>query len=167
MARFPPGKGGGEEVAWGYKGKGVTVHSWVEGHGLPLALQSTPANASEPAQVIPLLDAVQVRTGRRGRSRKRPKCLQMDANYDVTKTRRQVRQRGIQPLISQNPRRRKHPKLGRPRAVPVDRWKVERCFAWLQRKFRRLACRWERRNRYWLGFLSLAFSLVWLNVLLG
>lgn len=167
MAHFPPGKGGGEGVGWGYKGKGVTLHSLVEGHGLPLALQSTPANASEPAQVIPLLEAVQLQTGRKGRSRKRPKRLQADAGYDLAAVRQRLRQRGIQPFIAQNPRHRTRPKLGRPRAIPIDRWKVERCFAWLQRKFRRLACRWERRNRSWLGFLALAFSLIWLNVLLG
>lgn len=167
MVLFPPGKGGGEGVAWGYKGKGVTLHSLVEGHGLPLVLQSTPANASEPAQVIPLLDAVHLRTGQRGRSRKRPRRLQADAGYDLAALRQRLRQRGIQPLITQNPRRRKKPKLGRPRAIPLDRWKVERCFAWLQRKFRRLACRWERKNRFWLGFLALAFSLLWVDALFG
>ena len=26
MALFPPGKGGGEGVAYGYKGKGILIH---------------------------------------------------------------------------------------------------------------------------------------------
>ena len=26
MAQYPPGKGGGEEVAYGYKGKGILIH---------------------------------------------------------------------------------------------------------------------------------------------
>jgi hypothetical protein len=29
------------------------------------------------------------------------------------------------------------------------RWVVERAIAWLQKKFRRVAVRWERELRYW------------------
>jgi hypothetical protein len=36
MARFPPGKGGGEGVARGGKGKGILIHSLTEGNGMPL-----------------------------------------------------------------------------------------------------------------------------------
>src|SRR5262249_19494148 len=73
MALFPPGKGGGEGVAHGGKGKGVLIHSLTEGHGMPLANRVTPANGDERAQVVPLLDAVKVHTGKRGRPRKRLK----------------------------------------------------------------------------------------------
>lgn len=34
------------------------------------------------------------------------------------------------------------------------RWKVERAISWLQKKFRRLAVRWERRVCYWKGFFG-------------
>jgi hypothetical protein len=66
MALFPPGKGGGEGVAHGGKGKGILIHSLTEGNGMPLANRTTPANGDERAQVVPLLDAVKVRTGKRG-----------------------------------------------------------------------------------------------------
>src|SRR5512132_3655011 len=62
MALFPPGKGGGEGVVRGGKGKGILIHSLTEGHGMPLANCTTPANGDERAQVIPLLDAVKART---------------------------------------------------------------------------------------------------------
>ena len=62
MALFPPGKGGGEGVARGGKGKGILIHSLTEGNGMPLANRPTPANGDERAQVLPLLDAVKVRT---------------------------------------------------------------------------------------------------------
>ena len=75
MALFPPGKGGGEGVAHGGKGKGILIHSLTEGRGMPLANRTTPANGDERAQVLPLLDAVQVRTGKRGRPRKRLKVI--------------------------------------------------------------------------------------------
>ena len=35
-ALFPPGRGG-EEVAYGGKGKGVLIHTLTEGNGMPLA----------------------------------------------------------------------------------------------------------------------------------
>jgi hypothetical protein len=78
MALFPPGKGGGEDVARGGKGKGVLSHSLTEGHGMPLANRTTPANGDERAQVLPLLDAVKVRTGHRGRPRKRLRVIATD-----------------------------------------------------------------------------------------
>lgn len=163
---FPPGKGGGDDVAHGYKGKGVTVHSLVDGAGMPLALRSTPANAYEPDQVLPLLDSMDLHTGQPGRPRKRPKQIQGDAGYDAKPLRQKLKRRGIQPRISLNRRRRKKPKRGRPCALPIDRWKCERTFSWYQRKFRRLVVRWERRNRYWHGFLAFGFCLMWVDRLL-
>ena len=31
------GKGGGEDVAYGYKGKGILIHTLTDGNGMPLA----------------------------------------------------------------------------------------------------------------------------------
>jgi hypothetical protein len=70
-ALFPPGKGGGEEVAYGGKGKGVLIHTLTEGGGMPLANCTTPANGNEREQIIPLLDKVKLKTLKRGRPRKR------------------------------------------------------------------------------------------------
>ena len=50
MVLFPPGKGGGEEVAYGYKGKGILIHTLTEGSGMPLANCTTAANGSEREQ---------------------------------------------------------------------------------------------------------------------
>ena len=75
MALLPPGKGGGEGVARGGKGKGILIHRLTEAHGMPLANRITPANGDERAQVLPLLDAVKVRPGQRGRPRKRLKVI--------------------------------------------------------------------------------------------
>jgi hypothetical protein len=36
MALFPPGKGGGQGVDYGYKGKGVLIHLIVDKNGAPL-----------------------------------------------------------------------------------------------------------------------------------
>ncbi|MBF0503148.1 MAG: transposase, partial [Candidatus Riflebacteria bacterium] len=48
-----------------------------------------------------------------------------------------------------------------------NRWKVERSFAWFQRKFRRLSVRWERKWKFWKGFLLLSVCIIWINTLLG
>ena len=50
---------------------------------MPLANCTTPANGDERAQVIPLLDAVRLRTGKRGRPRKRPQVIVADKGYDA------------------------------------------------------------------------------------
>jgi hypothetical protein len=43
------------------------------------------------------------------------------------------------------------------------RWTVERGIAWLQRKFRRLVVRWERKMKYWEGFLTLGLMMYWIQ----
>jgi hypothetical protein len=50
MALFPPGKGGGEGIARGGKGKGILIHSLTEAGGMPLANRTTPANGDERTQ---------------------------------------------------------------------------------------------------------------------
>jgi transposase len=52
---FSAGKGGGEKVDHGYKGKGVTTHLLVDGLGQPLRTTSTGAAGDERQQVIPLI----------------------------------------------------------------------------------------------------------------
>ena len=60
------------------KGKGIRIHSLTEAAGMPLATYTTPADGDERAQVIPLLDAVRLRTGKRGRPQKRLKVIATD-----------------------------------------------------------------------------------------
>ncbi len=52
---FSAGKGGGEKVDHGYKGKGVTSHLLVDGLGQPLRVASTGASGDERKEVLPLL----------------------------------------------------------------------------------------------------------------
>ena len=39
---FPTGIGGGEGVAYGYKGKGILIHSITDANGMPLVAITTP-----------------------------------------------------------------------------------------------------------------------------
>ena len=74
-ALFLAGSGGGEEVAYGRKGKGILIHTLTEGSGMPLANSTTAANSSEREQIFPLLDSVKLKTLKRGRAKKRLKVL--------------------------------------------------------------------------------------------
>jgi len=163
---FAAGKGGGDGVNHGFKGKGVTLHALVEGNGMPIAVTITPANGSEREQVMPLLEEAQVRRLGGKRARNCPKILQADKGYDSKQLRKQIRNKGVKPIIpkrkmpnGKRPSGRKQPKL-------IDRWKVERAFAWAQRKFRRICIRWERQKKYWAGFVDLAVSFMWLGKVL-
>src|SRR5262249_28354374 len=136
MALFPPGKGGGAGVARGGKGKGILMHSLTDGHGMPLANRTTPANPDEPAHGVPRRDAVQLRTGRRGRPRKRLTVIAADKGSDAKTLRQTLRKRGIRAQLPQRVWKTKQNR-GRPINTVVPRVQAERTFAWLQKKYRR------------------------------
>jgi transposase len=165
---FSSGKGGGQEVEYGYKGKGVTIHSLVDRNGSPLAISVTSAKESEREQVLPLLESIHIQTGEVGRPKHNPKNLATDKGYDSKDLRQALRKKGIRPEI---PKRiwnnRKQPK-GRKLHKKVERYVVERTFSWYQRKFRRLVVRWERKSNLFEAFVDLGFIMIWLDkILLG
>jgi IS5 family transposase len=164
-APFPPGKGGGEGVAYGRKGKGILLHSLTEAGGMPLAACTTPANGHERAQVLPLLDAVVINTGTRGRPRKRPKVLAADKGYDSKALRQQLRRRGIRAQLPKRVWKTRKPR-GRPLKMEVPRFQAERTFAWFQKKYRRLVVRWERRSACFNAFLAMAIIHIWMQRLI-
>ena len=164
-ALFPTGKGGGDEVAYGYKGKGVLIHLLVDADGMPLSACSAPANEDERKQVGPLLEMIEVKTGKPGRLTRKLRRIAADKGYDSDQLRDFLKSRGIQPQI---PRKKNAGKRrGRPVSMKAPRFQVERTFSWLQRKFRRLVVRWERLPRCFDAFLSLAVCFIWAQRLLG
>ncbi len=166
MGLFPPGKGGGDDIEYGYKGKGVTNHLLVDGAGMPLSIVTTSAAKSEQAEVINLLAQVRVFGKRHGR----PRCcvdeLQGDKGYDSQDLKNHLRNKGVKPLIAKRIWPNRKQPAGRKMPKSKDRFKIERCFAWMQRKFRRLCIRWERRRQYWNGFMLLGIAWMWLIRLL-
>ena len=165
MARFPPGKGGGEGVARGGQGKGLLLHRLTEEQGMPLANRTTPANGAERAQVLPFLDAVKVRTGKRGRPRKRLKGIAPDKGSEAQTLRPQLRKRGMRAQLPKRVWKTKKNR-GRPIKKIVPRFQAERTFAWFQKKYRRLVVRWERIAACFDAFLAVATIHIWIQRLI-
>jgi IS5 family transposase len=165
MARFPPGTGGGEGVAYGRKGKGILIDRLTDAAGMPLATRTTPAHGDERAQSLPLLDTLRIRTGKRGRPRKRFRVLAADKGYDAKDLRQRLHRRGIRPQIPKRVWKTKKPR-GRPIKKTVPRFQAERTFAWCQRKYRRLVVRWERLAACFNAVLAIAMIHIWIHRLI-
>ena len=145
-------------MAYGYKGKGVTNHLLVDSLGNPIAVKATAANVSEQDQVVFLLQKVDGFV-KPLISRGITPILEADKGYDSRALRVSILARKIFPWI---PYRGTAKKKG-VRYLEKARWQVERGISWLQRKFRRLNMRWERKMVYWTGFLSLGLIVFWIQ----
>lgn len=133
----------------------------TDGNGLPIGLYLDAANHHEVTLANPTLRTIKV-PQKRGRPRTRPKELVADKAYDSRKFRQALRQRGIKATIPTFERRkRKKPKRGRPIRVGKgyqSRWKVERCFGWMD-NCRRLVVRYDRHLHIYRSFCLLAIIL--------
>ena len=162
---FPPGKGGGEGVAHGRQGKGMLLHHLTDAAGMPLSTRTTPANGDERTPVLPLLDALRLRTGTRGRPRTRLRVIAADTGYDAKNLRHQLRRRGIRPQLPKRVWKTNKPR-GRPINKDVPRVQAERVCAWFQRKYRRLVVRWESLAVFFNAFLAMAMIHMWAHRLI-
>jgi hypothetical protein len=162
---FSPAKRGGKGVARGGKGKGLLIHSLTEGGGMPLASRTTPPNGDEHAQALPLLDAVKLRTGKRGHPRKRLKVITTDKGYDVKALRQQLRKPGIRAQFPKQVWQTKKTR-GRPLKNTVPRFQAEWTFAWFQKRYRRLVVRWERIVACFEASLAIATIHIWIHRLI-
>ena len=138
--------------------KGSKHHLITDAQGVPLAVKLTGANRHDVTQLIPLVDAIPPIRGRRGRPRRRPQRVQADRAYDAENRRRELRQRGIMPVLAR--RRTEHGS-----GLGVSRWFVERTLSW-EHQFRRLAIRWDRLPEIQNAWLLLASCLICMRLLL-
>lgn len=172
MGLFPPAPGGGEEVDHGYKGKGSLLHLLVDYNGAPLAVTTTASNGDERSQIPYLLGKSKVESCDSSLRRRAMIILEADKGYDSSKLRQMLLNRGIFPFIPRrkigkpNPNRPPHHEVASYFQIDSVRWKVERTFAWLKRKCRRLLLRWERQASAWNAFATLALIHFWKDILL-
>lgn len=131
---------------------GSKHHLITDSYGVPLAISLTGGNRNDVTQLLPLVDGIGPVAGKVGRPRKRSDRLLADRGYDHDKYRRELRKRGVKPIIAR--RGAEHGSgLGK------ERWVVERSFAWLH-NFRRLRTRYERRAELHLAFMQLGCAVI-------
>ncbi|MFG2409088.1 IS5 family transposase [Streptomyces brevispora] len=131
---------------------GSKHHLVCDGRGTPFRVITTAANVNDITQTLALVDGIPAVAGRVGHPRKRPEAVLGDKAYDSRAVRRELRTRGIMPVIS----RKGSPNI---KGLGRLRYVVEQTFALLH-QFKRLAVRWERRLELHDAFVSLACSLI-------
>ena len=140
----------------------------ADGHGLPMGLYVDSAQPHESQLADATLATVRV-PRKRGRPRTRPKELVADKAYDSQALRQRLRRRGIKPTIPTFERRRRYrPRRGRPIKLGAgyrQRWKVERCFGWMD-NCRRLVVRYERAVEHYKAFCLIAIILWCVHLIL-
>jgi len=136
---------------------GVTQHVLVDGQGIPLAGDVTPANVPEVKELIPLVDSAGPLDEPLGETTHRPERVYADRAYDSEPHREELRERGIDPQTAK--RRTKHGSgLGK------YRWVVERFFSWLH-GFRKERFVTEKTQDMQFAFFDLALALICLRFL--
>lgn len=145
----------------------MTTHLLVDSNGNPVSFEVTAANGDERQQVEKLLVAIEGALNQRYQLNGLIPIFEADKGYDAGELRDKLLKRRIFPFIP-------YRKIGAAKKaenivcnLAKQRWKVERAIAWLQRKYRRLVVRWERRLSYWKGFLNLSLIFFWLCRFLG
>lgn len=131
---------------------GSKHHLITDSAGVPLAISLTGGHRNDVTQLLPLIDGIGPVRGKVGRPRRRADRLFADRGYDFDKYRRELRRRGVEPVIA---RRGEEHGSG----LGAHRWVVERTFAWLH-FFRRLRTRWERRPELHEAFMYLGCAII-------
>jgi transposase len=119
------------------RGKKGSKHTLlVDRHGVPLAIRTAGANASDHKQIIPLVLDFPLVAGKPGRPKELPDEAYADRGFDSDSTRWILAWLGIEPHIA----RRKTPHGS---GLGKIRWVVERTISWLK-GLRRLRIRYDR-----------------------
>ena len=129
----------------------------TEGQGVPLVIDTIPANTPDANQAVPLVDAVPPIAGKPGRPRKRPDRAMGDRGFDDEEERDKLRARGIDPELAK--RRTPHGS-----GLGVYRWVVERTLSWLH-SMGRLRRRLSRATEIHDALLRLTCGLICLTFL--
>lgn len=152
--------GGGEQtgpspVDRGKKGTKHTV--MVDRNGVPLAVETAGANASDHTQILPaVLDFPQV-GGKPGRPKELPDALYADRGYDSDVTRGILAWLGIEPHIARR-------KAAHGSGLGKVRWVVERTISWIK-GLRRMRVRYDRLGVTQDAWTTLAASVICFRLL--
>lgn len=137
--------------------KGTKHTLMVDRHGVPLAIRTAPANASDHRQIIPWVRDFPKVKGKPGRPKELPDELYADRGFDSDATRWLLAWLGIEPHIAR--RRTAHGSgLGK------VRWVVERTISWLK-GLRRLRIRYDRLAVMQDAWTTLAACVICFRIL--
>jgi transposase len=137
--------------------KGSKLTLLVDRHGVPMAIRTAGANASDHTQIIPIvLDFPRV-TGQPGRPQELPDELYADRGYDSDDTRWLLRWLGIEPHIARR-------QAAHGSGLGKVRWVVERTISWLK-GLRRLRVRYDRLGVVQDAWTTLAASVICFRLL--
>lgn len=125
----------------GCGGFGTKVHAAVNPLGHPVTLQLTGANAADSPHLPALIAGV------------RTTAVLADKGYDSDANRRAIRKAGAEPCIP--PRRNRTAAITYDRHLYKERNGVERFFGRVK-QYRRVATRYDKKGRNFLGFVWLA-----------
>jgi transposase len=124
----------------------------TEAHGVPLVIDTVPANTPDANLTVPWVDAVPPIAGQPGHPRHRPDHARGDRGFDDEGQRQERRDRGIDPELAQ-----RRPPHGS--GLGVDRGVVERTISGFH-QFRRLRVRFEPRDDIHQGLCNRAEILI-------
>ena len=131
------------------RGKGTKIMVVTDAAGLPIAVRTFGASTHEVKLVTQTLAARFLE--------ELPKVLIGDKAYDSDQLDRKLKRRKVR-MIAPNRAGRSKSQDGRELRRYRRRWKVERCFAWLN-NFRRTVVRYEYHSVNFLGFVQLACAM--------
>ena len=157
---FVKAKGGGDGIGCTKAGKGMKIMVLVDAKGLPVAVDTAPANPHESKLVQQLFDFML--------PVEQPERIIGDKAYDSDALDDELAAQGME-MIAPHRRNRKpenQTQDGRPLRRYKRRWLVERTIGWLQ-NYRRLCIRWEKSSRRYTGMLHLACSILLIKQVLG
>ncbi len=135
---------------------------------LPVAVMIGSGREHEGRKLIPLMESISIKTGERGRPRKRPKTVYTDTKYGMPLNRFYLDKKHVGQQIPESPLK-KEGGVGRPREFDKPRYhgvryNVERFFGWLE-NYRKIAVRYERMAKTFLGLIHMACIMILWRVL--
>jgi len=137
---------------------------YVDGNGIPIALEIESAQKSEVKLALQTIDKVSI-AGRPLHPKKHAGILCADKAYDAGWLRKALRERTIKPKI---PKRKKKGQKDEPLYNQTitefyrTRWIVERTISWFS-WYRRILMRWERQDDVYEAFVTLACIMICLK----
>ena len=150
----------------GYKKiKGTKIHAAVAEGSLPIAVAIGSGREHKGRKLIPLMESISIKTEHKGRPSKRPDEVYADSKYDMPLVKIYLDGKHVKAKTPSRSKKRR----GRPREFDKAsyigvRYKVDRFFGRLE-NFKRIAMRYERRAKVFLGVIYIACIMILWRIL--